>query len=321
MTPERLHTLLTWCEELERAAEPQRNAMVRLRTCADDETDGRVMMHVDPDDLALMAIGEGSAQQRAHVDECSACRADVQSVALMSYIVVSGGPMPVRPPGHVWAAIESAIRQGESEHIQEAPAPESRPDRSVDEVPIPVRSVGSTAEHRSPRRTFSAGLLGAAAAGAVAAVLGTTIIGGDDPSDTGSALASVELEALNESVSPGAAQIVERDGQRVLQVEAGKLPTVDDSYLEVWLLQPDDTGMVTLGLLEQGDQEFLLPEGLSTSAFGVVDVSVERFDGDPAHSGESLWRGPIASPLLHRRLSRSAPGSDGPVGIAGPVAP
>lgn len=249
-------------------------------------------MHVDPDDLALMAIGEGSAQQRAHLDECSACRADVQSVALMSDIVVSGAPMPIRPPGHVWSAIESAIQQGESEHIWEAPAPKSRPD----EVPTPVRAVGSTAEHRRPRREFSAaGLLGAAAAGAVVAWWGTALIGGDDSSDTGSLLASVDLEALSDSVSPGSAQIVERDGQRVLQVDAGELPTVSDGYLEVWLLQPEATGMLTLGLLEQGDQEFLLPEGLSTSAFGVVDVSVEQFDGDPAHSGESLWRGPIAS--------------------------
>lgn len=124
---------------------------------------------------------------------------------------------------------------------------------------------------------------------------GTALIGGDDSSDTGSLLASVELEALSDSVSPGSAQIVERDGQRVLQVDAGELPTVSDGYLEVWLLQPEATGMLTLGLLEQGDQEFLLPEGLSTSAFGVVDVSVEQFDGDPAHSGESLWRGPVAS--------------------------
>lgn len=239
-------------------------------------------MHLDPDDLALQAIGEGSAQQRAHVDECLACRADVESLALISDTALSGGRMAIRPSAHVWASIESAIQQDVS-------APDPR------EAARP--GTRSTAEHRRPRRTFSAvSLLGAAAAGAVVALALTTIIGEGDPSDTGPTLASVELEALSESVSPGTAHIVERDGQRVLQVEAGELPDMADGYLEVWLMQPDDTGMVTLGLLEQGDQQFLLPESLSVSTFGVVDVSVERFDGDPAHSGESLWRGPIASP-------------------------
>lgn len=126
--------------------------------------------------------------------------------------------------------------------------------------------------------------------------LGTAVVGGIQSAEDAPVLASVQLEPLDDSVSPGTAQIVERDGQRVLEVEAGPLPEVSDGYLEVWLLDPDASGMVTIGLLDQGDQRFVLPEGLSTDTFDVLDVSVEHYDGDPSHSGESLWRGPIASP-------------------------
>ena len=38
---------------------------------------------------------------------------------------------------------------------------------------------------------------------------------------------------------------------------------------------------------------FDLPAGLDLDQFSVVDVSEEQFDGDPAHSGDSIVRGPL----------------------------
>lgn len=123
--------------------------------------------------------------------------------------------------------------------------------------------------------------------------LGFTLADGEEPLTTDTLVASAELEALDDTVQPAAAEIVERGGSRVLVVDAGDVPDIEDGYLEVWLLAPDASGMVTVGLLEPGQTEFVLPANLSTDDFPVVDVSVEHYDGDPTHSGNSLWRGSI----------------------------
>ncbi|MGI8947400.1 MAG: anti-sigma factor [Ornithinimicrobium sp.] len=251
-------------------------------------------MHVDADDLALVALGEGTAQEQAHVQRCILCRAEMESLTLVSQTMRRGGPMPLRPPAHVWAAIESAVQQDVQDQAASTPV-EREPEHSgpQQDVTVPYTDPGRSS---GPKTRFSGlTLLGAAAAGAVLAWLGTIVAGGIQSAEE-SVLASVELEALSDSVSPGSAQILERDGQRVLQVDAGELPSVSDGYLEVWLLDSEASGMVTIGLLEEGDQEFVLPDGLSTDTFGIVDVSMEHYDGDPTHSEESLWRGPVASP-------------------------
>jgi hypothetical protein len=117
----------------------------------------------------------------------------------------------------------------------------------------------------------------------------------DSPPEDGPVVATAELDALEGSVEPATAEVIERDGERLLRVDTDSLPKVQDGYLQVWLLQDDAAGMVNVGALAYSGEEFVLPEGLSTDTFGVVDVSVEHYDGDPAHSGESLWRGPITS--------------------------
>ncbi len=124
--------------------------------------------------------------------------------------------------------------------------------------------------------------------------IGSTVVGQEGSTDA-PVLATADLAALESSVSPGTAEIIERDGQRVLRIDASELPAVDDGFLQVWLLQDDATGMVALGSLTEGGEEFELPEGLSTDTFTTVDVSIEHYDGNPAHSGESLWRGALTS--------------------------
>jgi hypothetical protein len=62
----------------------------------------------------------------------------------------------------------------------------------------------------------------------------------------------------------------------------------------VWLLQPDVSGLVPLGVVHQGTNVVPLPTGIDLSAYPVVDVSVEPLDGDPAHSGVSVARGSLS---------------------------
>jgi hypothetical protein len=46
-------------------------------------------------------------------------------------------------------------------------------------------------------------------------------------------------------------------------------------------------------VLDGAEGRFDLPDGLDLTQFPVVDVSEEHFDGDPAHSGDSVVRGPL----------------------------
>ena len=245
-------------------------------------------MHVEQDDLALIALGGGSERDRAHVEECATCAEEVRSLQAVRDLVVAGGPMPAAPPPGLWAGIEAAVT-----------SPAAAPAAPLPGQPHSGDELGERRRRRSARtpsrqRDFSGfGLVAAAAGGAFAMWLGFTLADGEEPLTTDTLVASAELDALDDTVQPAAAEIVERDGNRVLVVDAGDVPDIEDGYLEVWLLAPDASGMVTIGLLEPGQTEFVLPANLSTDDFPVVDVSVEHYDGDPTHSGNSLWRGSI----------------------------
>ncbi|MGB3256426.1 MAG: anti-sigma factor [Ornithinimicrobium sp.] len=245
-------------------------------------------MHVDSDDLALVAMGEGEPEHRDHISDCSVCREEIDSLAAVTDIMSAGGPVPVEAPAYLWPAIEAAI--------QDLSTPASDPGSSELATPSGAQPLSSRRQSRQlgSRRFSGVSLLGAAAAGAAVMWMGSTVVGADSSEDA-PVVATADLAALEGSVTPGTAEIVERDGHRVLRIDASDLPTVTDGYLQVWLLEDDASGMVALGSLNEGAEEFELPDSLSTDTFTTVDVSVEHYDGNPAHSGESLWRGPLTS--------------------------
>jgi hypothetical protein len=83
------------------------------------------------------------------------------------------------------------------------------------------------------------------------------------------------------------------------------LTGVDDlaggDYLQVWLLDPVAARLVALGGLspvpgEDGSYRgtFTIPAGIPLAEYPVVDVSAERWDGDPGHSTLSVLRGDLA---------------------------
>jgi anti-sigma-K factor RskA len=52
--------------------------------------------------------------------------------------------------------------------------------------------------------------------------------------------------------------------------------------------------MIALGALTSGSQgRFTIPPGTNLAQYTIVDVSVESFDGDPAHSKQSMLRGTL----------------------------
>jgi hypothetical protein len=51
-----------------------------------------------------------------------------------------------------------------------------------------------------------------------------------------------------------------------------------------------------LAVLDGEEGRFTIPVGLDPDDFALVDVSAEPFDGDPAHSGDSILRGELGTP-------------------------
>jgi hypothetical protein len=116
-----------------------------------------------------------------------------------------------------------------------------------------------------------------------------------DSADSGSTLvAQAALEPLRDVKEPGAASVQQIDGREVLNVQASGLPATNGFY-EVWLLAPDSSNMISVGMLDatQGGQ-FPLPAGIDLTAFPIVDISLEQFDGDVTHSADSILRGTLA---------------------------
>lgn len=207
-----------------------------------------------------------------------------------------GGDLTLPPPSSVWDGLMRALR------ADGVPPPEDVPD-------LRARGVGSSRARapRDRRRRTEGGtrrwgspfaLLAAAAAGALVVAAGDWVLDRDRSSQEAQVLAFAGLGPVPGSVDPvdvsARAEVVAHDGRRVLRVDLDEELPALDGYLEVWLLRPDVSGMVTLGVLEGDHAELLLPDGVSLEEYPVVDVSIEAVDGDPAHGGRSLLRGELS---------------------------
>lgn len=230
------------------------------------------MEHLSNETLAALALGHATTDGD-HLQACERCSAEIASLrSAADRYLAADVPTLVAPAG-IWDRIAAAIAQ------DEAPAP-------------------STAAHVVPRRRrrFSAAsLLGACvASAAVAASIAVLLVSqlGADPRSTD--IANAVLDPLESSVSVAAAhaEVVERDGQRLLIVDVDALPQVD-GYLDVWLLDAQAQQMVSLGVMDAHSTQLALPPGLDLATYPIVDVSIEPYDGDPTHSGNSVWRGAL----------------------------
>jgi len=109
-------------------------------------------------------------------------------------------------------------------------------------------------------------------------------------------VATTDLEALpGWTGARGVARLEEApDGRRQVVVTLDA-PAPAGTFREVWLLTPDVSGLVSLGVLEGSEGRFDVPAGLNLATYPVVDVSEEPMDGNPAHSGDSVVRGTLGA--------------------------
>ncbi|GAA1172801.1 hypothetical protein GCM10009584_12210 [Ornithinimicrobium humiphilum] len=185
--------------------------------------------------------------------------------ARVAALLHRAGPVEDPPPPRVWSAVERDLSDPSAAPV----------------VPLV----------RPSRRRTGPQLVAAAAVGALLTWGGLSLLG----EEGGDVVASGPLAPLTDTGVGGSVSVVETAGGQRLRVELDDLPDAGDGYLEVWLLRPDVSGMVTLGVLDGTTAEFPLPAGLDLGDYPVVDISREHMDGDPGHGGDSLVRGEVAT--------------------------
>jgi hypothetical protein len=258
------------------------------------------MAHLDDESLALFALGDAipDSKQREHLRTCSRCEAEVASLTrLVNVGRTSGDVEIVQPPASVWNRIHSEL--GLSDALADVPRERSFNGPVVAAPPEAPATSATTDDQDAvvtpisrPRRRAATWWLVAASLvlGAVVGVIGSSLLSRpDDPR----VLAEAELEPFPEWSASGSARVEESTGgSREIVVE---LSAPGEGLREVWLIDPETSGLVSLGLLSGSSGTFSIPANLDLDRYSVIDVSQEPDDGDPAHSGDSIVRGPLSS--------------------------
>lgn len=170
-----------------------------------------------------------------------------------------------QPPAELWTAIATAM------------------DRPVNEV-VTLR--------RPHRRAW----LGVAAVVVAALAVGGGLLRSAGRSDNvvaSTALTNKGLSPLG-AQSSGNAEIIRRGSSYRLHIDLSGVPNEPASYVEVWLIDRQVKGMISLGPFH-GDGDYAIPSGVDPAMYPIVDVSIEPADGVPTHSAVSIVRGLAAS--------------------------
>lgn len=237
--------------------------------------------HLDPDDLALLALGETvDGIDEAHLEDCPQCRAELDGLTsvVRAARTVTPEDTPQAPRPEVWDAVRAELA-------------EQHDDRAAEDSRTLVVPMKADARRRSALWLAAAAAVVGLAIGSVAT--GLIVAANDNGGNGGNVIAQTRLAALPAHSGSGAAEIVGTGTNRVLELDVSGL-TRGKGYYEVWLLGDNGKRLVSLGLLDGHTARFPLPPGVDLKDYPIVDVSLEPADGNPAHSGDSIVRGTLA---------------------------
>jgi hypothetical protein len=288
--------------------------------------------HPTEDELVDVAIGDvtPSSSVAAHVDGCDECAATVAELRHTAGLLATAPPYAAwqAPDAGVWGRIADELTTvsgttddphtpGPSTQDRETHPPATgdpatgglgqpgalttQPARPHTDDELAERRAGRDERDRPGREQrrgrgsrrlsigWGAGL--AAASLAIGLLAGRAIWQPDSPVQP---VAQVALSTLDTKQDEGKATIVRsRDGLD-LTVATAKPLDAGNGYLEVWLLNADGKRMVSVGVLAPGDKaSFPISQTMIDEGYTIVDISREKFDGSPAHSGDSLLRGKL----------------------------
>jgi anti-sigma-K factor RskA len=240
------------------------------------------VQHVDPERLTLLALGEpmdADPTVADHLDQCPACRAEVDGLrrtAVLAREGVDHRDAPA-PPAALWDRIAAEAGLGPAPHGRHAAPPQPAP---------PIRT------RRRWVRPVAA--LVAAAAVGVAGTVAVLRPWASEPATVPASAATLAPVAGGPRDVSGRAVVVQGpDGPR-LDVDARGLP-LQIGYYEVWVFD-GGRNMVSVGVLGADSAAALpLPPTLDLRTYHIVDISAEPYDGDQTHSENSVLRGTLTN--------------------------
>ncbi len=260
------------------------------------------MPHIDPADLALLALGEAASDELAtHLARCPDCRAEMRQLTAVVTAARGGagsGQLEPPPPG-VWARVAAAAG------VDPEPAPSFAPDdligpglAAASAEPVPPVSAGAPRSARAGwwRRRPLTPVLASLLAGVIIGVGGAVAIRQLTAGPSAHVVATIPLRPLPQfpqwRMAHGTAQMAEGPHGRQLSVtlSAPHRP----GFYEVWLLARNGVSMISLGDLGPGHTGiFSMPPGVDLRNYSRIDVSLQAFNGSPLHSRTSVVRGTL----------------------------
>jgi len=280
------------------------------------------MEHLDADLLSLLALGEplGTDADAAHLAGCPVCSDTLRRLRHAVHIATLDprGVELEKPGSQNWTAIHQALGLSPAlatdplnQHSVPRGAPPERSAIDPATAQAPLNHGSKTASAPAPIRpsaknraarpglwmmAAAAGIILGTAAGWVAAgVIGHT--GTPSPSSTQTAPASIVLAQTSLSPLPahtgsGDARVEQLpDGTRQLMIRLSNDHIT--GFRGVWVGSADLTKMVSLGVLANESGNFTIPAGIDLAQYPIVDISNQPYNGDPAHSADSIARGKL----------------------------
>lgn len=260
------------------------------------------MTHPADDMLAALIVGDGDDPEAAeHLAQCARCQAVVAELAHVEMLL--GDPMAHELPSpseQLWPAIVTRMTARELEATSTSDA---APGQLVPNAPLavvlPARGDGipssgpsRPASRREPRRWLASAaaavlLIGAYAAG--------RLTSRPDPTPAAPVVAKATLSSLDGATRLGEAEVVTTSSGLTLRLHVDNdVPDPSSGYVEVWLINADLTRMISVGALGSGrDTQLVVPASAIEAGYRIVDLSNERYDDEPAHSGDSIMRGKL----------------------------
>ncbi|MEV7372539.1 anti-sigma factor [Streptomyces sp. NPDC090301] len=258
--------------------------------------------HLSADDLAELALWPSSgshAWQRRHLRVCVKCTRGLQQLrkVVESARSATTDDILVAPPPGVWHTISAELG---------LPATDARSGQAGGNAPAGHDLFGAdgpstdTAPGQPCRRVRrrGSGLLLATAALITGLLTGSAASGWHLHEDESPVVVgrTAPLAPLAAGAAEGTVQIhQEADARRAVTVSVSGLPPTR-GYYEVWLMDRSHTKLIAVGVLgPDGKASLPLPDGVDLAAYPLIDVSAQVYNGDPAHSGESVVRGDLPS--------------------------
>ena len=264
------------------------------------------MAHIDPDLLALLALGEDApAEDRAHLASCPECATELRQLTKVVSVTRTGPDVRalVPPPPGLWSRVAAAAGVDPVPGPVTAPGTglNDRPDRAAGPAPSPGPvPAGEPAPSQARPAWWRRRPLLTAAAGLVAGLLiGAGGAAGIHQLTAGPAahvVASIPLRPLAQFPQWQAARgtAVMAEGPHGKQLAVSLRAPRKPGFYEVWLLARNGTSMISLGDLGPGHTgKFTMPPGVNLANYSRIDVSLQPFNGSTLHSRTSVVRGSL----------------------------